>query len=65
LYFISEQGYRDKHIQVWELTVGGYNNGIYTAFYSTNMRGVAARALHLSGGVEKPSGRVTYIVVLM
>jgi len=28
-------------------------------------RGVAARALHLSGGVEKPSGRVTYIVVLM
>ncbi|KAF2917225.1 hypothetical protein DAI22_09g176400 [Oryza sativa Japonica Group] len=27
-------------------------------------RGVAARALHLSRGVEKPSGRVTYIVVL-
>ncbi|URD86202.1 hypothetical protein MUK42_26860 [Musa troglodytarum] len=26
--------------------------------------GVAARALHLSRGVEKPSGRVTYIVVL-
>ena len=37
LYFIHEQGYRDKHIQVWELTVGGYNNGVYTAFYSTNM----------------------------
>lgn len=35
---------------------------------STNLglvsRGVAARALHLSRGVEKPSGRVTYIVVL-
>ncbi|KAK6122246.1 hypothetical protein DH2020_044007 [Rehmannia glutinosa] len=29
-----------------------------------NRRGVAARALHLSRGVEKPSGRVTYIVVL-
>ncbi|KAK4262504.1 hypothetical protein QN277_028057 [Acacia crassicarpa] len=27
-------------------------------------RGVAARALHLSRGVEKPSGRVTYIIVL-
>ncbi|KAI4311612.1 hypothetical protein MLD38_036494 [Melastoma candidum] len=27
-------------------------------------RGVAARALHLSRGVEKPSGRITYIVVL-
>ncbi|XAR70586.1 Endopeptidase La [Bertholletia excelsa] len=27
-------------------------------------RGVAARALHLSRGVEKPSGRVTYMVVL-
>ncbi|CAK9173349.1 unnamed protein product [Ilex paraguariensis] len=27
-------------------------------------RGVAARALHLSRGVEKPSRRVTYIVVL-
>ncbi|KAJ1428913.1 PUA-like superfamily [Sesbania bispinosa] len=27
-------------------------------------RGVAARPLHLSRGVEKPSGRVTYIVVL-
>ncbi|CAN7026862.1 unnamed protein product [Brassica rapa subsp. trilocularis] len=26
--------------------------------------GVAARALHLSRGVEKPSGRVTYVVVL-
>ncbi|XP_058086740.1 lon protease homolog 2, peroxisomal-like isoform X2 [Magnolia sinica] len=29
-----------------------------------HMRGVAARALHLSRGVEKPSGRVTYTVVL-
>ncbi|XP_071733774.1 lon protease homolog 2, peroxisomal-like isoform X1 [Rutidosis leptorrhynchoides] len=27
-------------------------------------RGVSARAIHLSRGVEKPSGRVTYIVVL-
>ena len=31
---------------------------------SYSHRGVAARALHLSRGVEKPSGRVTYIVVL-
>lgn len=29
-----------------------------------DLRGVAARALHLSRGVEKPSGRVTYSVVL-
>ncbi|CAA6669740.1 unnamed protein product [Spirodela intermedia] len=28
------------------------------------LQGVAARALHLSRGVEKPSGRVTYVVVL-
>ncbi|KAK1286590.1 hypothetical protein QJS10_CPB20g01330 [Acorus calamus] len=31
---------------------------------TSSSRGVAARALHLSRGVEKPSGRVTYIVVL-
>lgn len=30
----------------------------------SKIRGVAARALHLSRGVEKPSGRVTYMVVL-
>lgn len=29
-----------------------------------DFRGVAARALHLSRAVEKPSGMVTYIVVL-
>lgn len=29
-----------------------------------SIRGVAARALQLSRGVEKPSGRVTYTVVL-
>lgn len=33
-------------------------------FIHWHTRGVAARALHLSRGVEKPSGRVTYIVVL-
>ncbi|WOL13153.1 lon protease [Canna indica] len=33
-------------------------------FIRWHNRGVAARALHLSRGVEKPSGRVTYIVVL-
>ncbi|XP_072966118.1 lon protease homolog 2, peroxisomal [Typha angustifolia] len=33
-------------------------------FIHWHNRGVAARALHLSRGVEKPSGRVTYIVVL-
>ncbi|XP_024995724.1 lon protease homolog 2, peroxisomal-like isoform X3 [Cynara cardunculus var. scolymus] len=32
--------------------------------FKIDLRGVAARALHLSRGVEKPSGRVTYIVVL-
>ncbi|MQL87373.1 hypothetical protein Taro_019916, partial [Colocasia esculenta] len=31
---------------------------------SWHSRGVAARALHLSRGLEKPSGRVTYVVVL-
>ncbi|KAL6008546.1 ATP-dependent serine protease [Asimina triloba] len=29
-----------------------------------HLRGVSAKALHLSRGVEKPSGRVTYTVVL-
>lgn len=29
--------YRDKHIQVWKMTVGEYNSGVYTAFYSINM----------------------------
>lgn len=33
-------------------------------FHFLLSRGVAARALHLSRGMEKPSGRVTYIVVL-
>jgi len=33
-------------------------------FFFLIFRGVAARALHLSRGVEKPSGRVTYVVVL-
>lgn len=41
-------------------------------FYASNSavnlscphRGVVARALHLTRGVEKPSGKVTYIVVL-
>ncbi|KAG5540031.1 hypothetical protein RHGRI_020311 [Rhododendron griersonianum] len=33
-------------------------------FIHWHTRGVAARALHLSRGVEKPSGRVTYMVVL-
>lgn len=36
----------------------------WTIFAYEIHRGVAARALHLSRGVEKPSGRVTYIVVL-
>jgi len=33
-------------------------------FINFGSRGVAARPLHLSRGVEKPSGRVTYTVVL-
>eukprot|EP01018_Ginkgo_biloba_P007468 Gb_18856 [translate_table: standard] len=33
-------------------------------FVHWHKRGVAARALHLSRGMEKPSGRVTYTVVL-
>lgn len=37
---------------------------VMVMFYACILRGVAARALHLSRGVEKPSGRVTYIVVL-
>ncbi|KAL4564535.1 hypothetical protein LXL04_028599 [Taraxacum kok-saghyz] len=35
----------------------------YCRGFHSNTRGVAARALHLSRGVEKPSGRVTYIVL--
>ncbi|KAK4802572.1 hypothetical protein SAY86_000775 [Trapa natans] len=33
-------------------------------FIHWHARGVAARALHMSRGVEKPSGRVTYMVFL-
>eukprot|EP00897_Mesotaenium_endlicherianum_P011070 jgi/Mesen1/9992/ME000072S09407 len=32
--------------------------------YIWHSRGVAARALHVSRGVEKPSGRITYTVIL-
>ncbi|XP_022870641.1 lon protease homolog 2, peroxisomal isoform X3 [Olea europaea var. sylvestris] len=40
------------------------NKKLFTGTIGFSFRGVAARALHLSRGVEKPSGRVTYIVVL-
>ncbi|CAI0417676.1 unnamed protein product [Linum tenue] len=42
------------------ILIGSLTQAVIIGF----VRGVAARALHLSRGVEKPSGRVTYIVVL-
>ncbi|CAM8880641.1 unnamed protein product [Rhodiola kirilowii] len=47
-----------------KLQVGASDGKNQTEVIHWHTRGVAARALHLSRGVEKPSGRVTYIVVL-
>ncbi|KAB1202686.1 hypothetical protein CJ030_MR8G012644 [Morella rubra] len=60
----SDSGERSSRIQVGasdsqRLDVKNQQENIHW-----HTRGVAARALHLSRGVEKPSGRVTYIVVL-
>lgn len=53
-------GERSSKVQE-ETSHGGKNQQEVIHWHN---RGVAARALHLSRGVEKPSGRVTYIVVL-
>uniref|UniRef100_A0A5B7ACM6 Lon protease homolog 2, peroxisomal n=1 Tax=Davidia involucrata TaxID=16924 RepID=A0A5B7ACM6_DAVIN len=60
----SEFGERSSKIQVGisdSHKVDGKNQQEVIHWHT---RGVAARALHLSRGVEKPSGRVTYTVVL-
>ncbi|KAF2308711.1 hypothetical protein GH714_013729 [Hevea brasiliensis] len=60
----SDSGDRSSKIQVGNsdnLKLDGKNQQEVIRWHN---RGVAARALHLSRGVEKPSGRVTYIVVL-
>ncbi|XP_039028767.1 lon protease homolog 2, peroxisomal isoform X2 [Hibiscus syriacus] len=60
----SECGERSSKVQINTsdaLKVDGKNHPEVIHWHK---RGVAARALHLSRGVEKPSGRVTYIVVL-
>lgn len=54
----ADSGERSSKVQVGALD--GKNQEVI----HWHTRGVAARALHLSRGVEKPSGRVTYIVVL-
>ncbi|KAA8525946.1 hypothetical protein F0562_007954 [Nyssa sinensis] len=60
----TEVGERNSKIQVGvsdSHKVDGKNQQEVIHWHT---RGVAARALHLSRGVEKPSGRVTYTVVL-
>ncbi|KAJ4953022.1 hypothetical protein NE237_029854 [Protea cynaroides] len=59
----AESGERSPkvHVSTSDSTVDGINQQELIHWHK---RGVAARALHLSRGVEKPSGRVTYIVVL-
>lgn len=60
----SDSGERSSKIQVGNsenLKLDGKNQQEVIRWHN---RGVSARALHLSRGVEKPSGRVTYIVVL-
>ncbi|XWS49197.1 hypothetical protein CRYUN_Cryun13aG0143300 [Craigia yunnanensis] len=60
----SESGERSLKVQVSTLDAHKGDGKNHPEVIHWHNRGVAARALHLSRGVEKPSGRVTYIVVL-
>ncbi|XP_022718194.1 lon protease homolog 2, peroxisomal isoform X2 [Durio zibethinus] len=60
----SESGERSSKAQVTTSDVHKVDGKNHPQVIHWHNRGVAARALHLSRGVEKPSGRVTYIVVL-
>ncbi|OMO91677.1 hypothetical protein CCACVL1_07055, partial [Corchorus capsularis] len=60
----SETGERSSKVQVSTSDAHKVDGKNHPEVIHWHNRGVAARALHLSRGVEKPSGRVTYIVVL-
>ncbi|XP_059446543.1 lon protease homolog 2, peroxisomal-like [Corylus avellana] len=60
----SDSGERSSRIQVGTSDSQRLDVKNQQEIIHWHTRGVAARALHLSRGVEKPSGRVTYIVVL-
>ncbi|CAI9283734.1 unnamed protein product [Lactuca saligna] len=54
----------NSHLSTTSMMVLSTAEGVDQMELLLNSKGVVARALHLSRGVEKPSGRVTYIVVL-
>ncbi|KAL4325199.1 hypothetical protein GQ457_11G021520 [Hibiscus cannabinus] len=60
----SESGERSTKVQINTSDAHKVDGKSHSEVIHWHKRGVAARALHLSRGVEKPSGRVTYIVVL-
>ncbi|PPD75823.1 hypothetical protein GOBAR_DD27251 [Gossypium barbadense] len=60
----SESGERSSKVQISTSDAHKVDGKSHPEVIHWHKRGVAARALHLSRGVEKPSGRVTYIVVL-
>lgn len=60
----TELGERSSKVQVSNSDSHKVDGKSQQEIIHWHTRGVAARALHLSRGVEKPSGRVTYIVVL-
>ncbi|KAL5551249.1 hypothetical protein UlMin_001425 [Ulmus minor] len=60
----SDSGERSSRVQVGASDSQKLDGKNQQEVIHWHTRGVAARALHLSRGVEKPSGRVTYIVVL-
>ncbi|KAA3469175.1 lon protease-like protein 2, peroxisomal isoform X1 [Gossypium australe] len=60
----SESGERGSKVQISTSDALKVDGKSHPEVIHWHKRGVAARALHLSRGVEKPSGRVTYIVVL-
>ncbi|KAG8486596.1 hypothetical protein CXB51_020109 [Gossypium anomalum] len=60
----SESGERSSKVQISTSDTHKVDGKSHPEVIHWHKRGVAARALHLSRGVEKPSGRVTYIVVL-
>ncbi|GLT91174.1 hypothetical protein SLE2022_090750 [Rubroshorea leprosula] len=60
----SDSGERSSKIQVGTSDAHRHEGKNQQEVFHWHKRGVAARALNLSRGVEKPSGRVTYTVVL-
>jgi ATP-dependent Lon protease len=60
----GDSGERSSRIQVGASEPHKLDGKNHQEVIHWHTRGVAARALHLSRGVEKPSGRVTYTVVL-